>query len=109
MYKFNGWMMRAGKAFDATTVQAWVGAQVQTSKYFLGLPAGTTGQVLGTVEIAAQQYLVLVEWERTEQAARRLDCLSQDAAEGYLLRAETPSFSPAQEIGSEVLNEQKQP
>jgi hypothetical protein len=91
MYKFNGWMMRTGKTFDAATVQAWLGAQVQTSKYFLGLPAGTMGQVLGTVELAAQQYLVLVEWERTEQAVRRLDCFSQEAAESYLLRVEAMS------------------
>jgi hypothetical protein len=91
MYKFNGWMMRTGKTFDGTTARTWIGAQVQTRKYFLGLPAGTTGQVLGTVEIAAQQYLVLVEWERTEQAARRLDCFSQDAAESYLLQVEAMS------------------
>jgi hypothetical protein len=86
MYKFNGWMMRTGRAFDAATARAWLGAQVQTRKYFLGLPAGTIGQVLGAVELGAQQYLVLVEWERTEPAARRLDCFSQDAAESYLLR-----------------------
>lgn len=86
MYKFNGWMLRAGRAFDGTTARDWIGAQVQTRKYFLGLPAGATGQVLGAVEIGAQQYLVLVEWEHTEQAARRLDCFSQEAAEGYLLR-----------------------
>lgn len=94
MYKFNGWMLRAGKTFEAATVQVWLGAQVQTSKYFLGLPAGTIGQVLGAVEIAAQQYLMLVEWERTEQAVRRLDCFSQEAAEGYLLRVEK-ELSPA--------------
>ncbi len=88
MYKFNGWMMRTGKAFDAATVRDWMGAQMQTSKYFLGLPAGATGQVFGAVEIAAQQYLVLVEWGRMEQATRRLDCFSQEAAEGYLRRVD---------------------
>ena len=98
MYKFNGWMMRAGKAFDAATVRAWIGAQVQTNKYFLGLPAGATGQVLGAVEIAAQQYLVFVEWEQTEQATRRLDCFSQDAAEGYLLRVDAAPTSSPQEL-----------
>jgi hypothetical protein len=97
MYKFSGWMMRTGKTFDAATVQAWIGAQVQTRKYFLGLPAGTTGQVLGTVEMAAQQYLVLVEWERTEQAVRRLDCFGQEAAESYLLRVEAAADSSVQE------------
>jgi hypothetical protein len=97
MYKFNGWMMRTGKTFDGATARAWIGAQVQTSKYFLGLPAGTIGQVLGAVEIGAQQYLVLVEWERTEQAARRLDCFSQEAAEGYLLRLEATSPALRQE------------
>ena len=96
MYKFNGWMMRAGKTFDATTVQAWIGAQVQTSKYFLGLPAGATGQVLGAVELASDQFLVLVEWESGEQATRRLDCFCREAAEGYLLRLDSAPSAPRQ-------------
>lgn len=108
MYKFNGWMLRAGRTFDAVAARDWLGAQVQTCKYFLGLPTGSAGQVLGVVEVAPQQYLVLVEWERTEQSARRLDCFSQEAAEGYLLRVDAPPFSLAQETGSAVLNEPKQ-
>jgi hypothetical protein len=88
MYKLNGWMMRAGKPFDEAAIQEWGGVAVQTQKYFLGLAVGTTGQVLGIVEIAPQQYLLLVEWNHTEQAARRLDCFSRDAAESYLLHVD---------------------
>lgn len=96
MYKFNGWMMRVGKAFDRTSVRDWIGAQVQTSKYFLGLPAGATGQVLGTIEFANDQFLVLVEWNSGEQATRRLDCFSREAAEGYLLRLDFAPSAPRQ-------------
>jgi hypothetical protein len=86
MYKFSGWMMRNGTPFDAATIQEWNGVSVRTRKYFLGLPEGSTGQVLGVVECAANQFLLLVEWEHIEQATRRLDCFSREAAESYLLR-----------------------
>lgn len=86
MYKFNGWMMRNGTPFDEAAIQEWSGAAVQTRKYFLGLAVGTMGRVLGIVETAPQQYLLLVEWDHSEQAARRLDCFSREAAESYLLQ-----------------------
>jgi hypothetical protein len=86
MYKFNGWMMRNGTPFDEAAIQEWSGATVQTRKYFLGLAVGTTGQVLGIVAIAPEQFLLLVEWSNVEQSARRLDCFSREAAESYLLR-----------------------
>ncbi len=86
MYKFSGWMLRTGATFDRASTEGWIGARVQTNKYFLGLPAGTEGQVLGVLECTAQQFLVLVEWQRTEQATRRVDCFSRAAAEGYLQR-----------------------
>lgn len=96
MYKFSGWMMRTGATFDRTSVEGWIGARVQPNKYFLGLPAGTEGKVLGILELAAQQFFVLVEWEKTEQATRRVDCFSRAAAEGYLQRVASADAAEAE-------------
>lgn len=86
MYQFTGWMLPTGTLFDRYAVRAWLGSQVQTSKYFLGLAAGTIGHVVGVLEVAHNQLLVVVEWDSTDATARRMDCFSQSEAEQYLLR-----------------------
>ncbi len=71
MYKFTGWMLPTGALFDRYAVRDWSGAQVQTSKYFLGLAAGTRGHVVGVLEVAPNQLLLVVEWDSTDATARQ--------------------------------------
>lgn len=96
MYQFSGWMLPTGTLFDRYAVRDWLSAQVQTSKYFLGLAAGTTGQVMGVWEVAPNQLLLVIEWDSTDATARRMDCFSQSEAEQYLLRV----LIPRQAIGA---------
>lgn len=93
MYKFTGWMLLTGTLFDRYGVRDWSGAQVQTSKYFLGLAAGTNGHVVGVLEVAPNQLLLVVEWDSTDATARRMDCFSQSEAEQYLSRVLVPARS----------------
>lgn len=93
MYQFTGWMLPTGTLFDRYGVRDWMGAQVQTSKYFLGLATGTTGHVVGVLEVAHNQLLLVVEWDSTDATARRMDCFSQSEAEQYLLRVLAPTRS----------------
>jgi hypothetical protein len=86
-------MLPTGTLFDRYGVRDWTGAQVQTSKYFLGLAAGTMGHVVGTLEVSHNQLLLVVEWESTDATARRMDCFSQSEAEQYLLRVLAPTRS----------------
>lgn len=86
MYKFTVWMLPTGTLFDRYAVRDWIGVQVQTSKYFLGLAAGTNGHVVGVLEVTHNQLLLVVEWESNDATARRMDCFSQSEAEQYLLR-----------------------
>ena len=90
MPKFTGWMLPTGTLFDRYAVRDWIGAQVQTSKYFLGLAASTTGHVVGVLEVTPNQLLLVVEWESTDATARRMDCFSQSEAEQYLVRVLAP-------------------
>lgn len=84
MNQFNGWMLGTGVLFDRYSIRDWIGAQVQTRKYFLGLAIGTKGQVLGVWEFAPNQLLLVVEWESVAAAGKRLDCFSQSEAAQYL-------------------------
>lgn len=89
MYQFTGWMLPTGTLFDRYGGRDWLGAQVQTSKYFLGLAAGTNGHVVGTLEVTHNQLLLVVEWDNADATARRMDCFSQSEAAQYLLRVPT--------------------
>jgi hypothetical protein len=83
-------MLHTAAAFDRASARAWRGRQVTSSKYFLGLPAGTRGQVLGLLEVEADYLLLVVEWSGTTQAVRRLDIFSREEAERYLLPVTKP-------------------
>lgn len=93
MYQFTGWMLPTGALFDRYGVRDWLGAQVQTSKYFLGLAAGTVGHVVGVLEVTHNQLLLVVEWDSIDATARRMDCFSQSEAEQYLVRVLAPTRS----------------